>query len=92
MSDRTIDVNGHETFFETIKPPEHFGQALSNIDEFLARHMSTGKDVVVVTSGGSVTGTSRAQNDQILGQFQRWNSWSHKCRVTHRLAGSHLSL
>ena len=59
MSDRTIDVNGHETFFETIKPPEHFGQALSNIDEFLARHMSTGKDVVVVTSGGTTVPLER---------------------------------
>lgn len=48
-----------DSFFETIKSPEHFETNIKNVCEFIEMQRDAGRRVVLVTSGGTTVPLER---------------------------------
>lgn len=48
-----------DSFFATVKPPEHFEQSLQATEAFVTRQREAGRSVVLVTSGGTTVPLER---------------------------------
>lgn len=61
MTDKSDDNgdNGMDTFFATVKEPEHFKDSLTRAEEFINKHNDGNRPIVLVTSGGTTVPLER---------------------------------